>query len=60
MMQCTHYLDQIMDSIMALFRVDFSGRGELSERQQKACISSLVFFTACTDNPLAPQLGQVC
>ncbi|KAF8271875.1 Rad51-domain-containing protein, partial [Lactarius quietus] len=26
----------IIDSIMALFRVDFSGRGELSERQQKA------------------------
>ncbi|KAG2352763.1 Rad51-domain-containing protein [Suillus spraguei] len=27
--------NQIVDSIMALFRVDFSGRGELSERQQK-------------------------
>ncbi|KAF8735213.1 hypothetical protein AX14_002478 [Amanita brunnescens Koide BX004] len=26
----------IVDSIMALFRVDYSGRGELSERQQKA------------------------
>jgi len=26
---------KIVDSIMALFRVDFSGRGELSERQQK-------------------------
>jgi len=25
----------VVDSIMALFRVDFSGRGELSERQQK-------------------------
>ncbi|OXA65172.1 meiotic recombination protein DMC1/LIM15 homolog [Folsomia candida] len=25
----------IVDSVMALFRVDFSGRGELSERQQK-------------------------
>ena len=25
----------IVDSIMALFRVDFSGRGELSIRQQK-------------------------
>ncbi len=24
----------VVDSIMALFRVDFSGRGELSERQQ--------------------------
>ena len=26
---------QIVDSIMALFRVDFSGRGELADRQQK-------------------------
>jgi meiotic recombination protein DMC1 len=26
---------KIVDSIMALFRVDYSGRGELSERQQK-------------------------
>ena len=25
----------IVDSIIALFRVEFSGRGELSERQQK-------------------------
>lgn len=25
----------IVDSVMALFRVDFSGRGELAERQQK-------------------------
>lgn len=25
----------IVDSIMALFRVDYSGRGELSDRQQK-------------------------
>ncbi|BBN19794.1 hypothetical protein Mp_8g13710 [Marchantia polymorpha subsp. ruderalis] len=28
-------LDNIVDSIIALFRVDFSGRGELAERQQK-------------------------
>ena len=28
-------LVQIVDSIMALFRVDFSGRGELADRQQK-------------------------
>lgn len=28
-------VSQIIDSIMALFRVDFSGRGELAERQQK-------------------------
>ncbi|KAK7205137.1 Rad51-domain-containing protein [Myxozyma melibiosi] len=27
--------DQIVDSIMAQFRVDYSGRGELNERQQK-------------------------
>lgn len=25
----------IIDSIMALFRVDYTGRGELNERQQK-------------------------
>lgn len=25
----------IMDSVMALFRVDYSGRGELAERQQR-------------------------
>ena len=31
---CSRLL-KIIDSIMALFRVDFSGRGELSERQQK-------------------------
>lgn len=30
---------QIVDSIMALFRTDFSGRGELSERQQKVGFS---------------------
>lgn len=29
------YPIQIVDSIMALFRVDFSGRGELADRQQK-------------------------
>jgi len=28
---------QIVDSIMACFRTDYSGRGELSERQQKVC-----------------------
>lgn len=32
---------QIVDSIMALFRTDFSGRGELSERQQKVRVLSL-------------------
>ena len=30
-----HYSLIIVDSIMALFRVDFPGRGQLSERQQK-------------------------
>lgn len=29
------YILKIVDSIMALFRVDFSGRGELADRQQK-------------------------
>ena len=29
------YFCQIIDSIMALFRVDFCGRGELADRQQK-------------------------
>ncbi|URE23950.1 auxin-induced protein [Musa troglodytarum] len=28
-------LDNIVDSVIALFRVDFCGRGELAERQQK-------------------------
>ena len=31
----------IVDSIMALFRVDYSGRGELSERQQHLAQVSL-------------------
>lgn len=31
---------KIVDSIMALFRVDFSGRGELSERQQRVRLIS--------------------
>ena len=29
------FILQVVDSIMALFRVDFSGRGELADRQQK-------------------------
>ena len=33
--QILHLHHQIVDSIMALFRVDFSGRGELADRQQK-------------------------
>ena len=35
----------IVDSIMALFRVDYSGRGELSERQQKVSLFVLKFHT---------------
>lgn len=34
----------IVDSIMALFRVDYSGRGELSERQQKVSNSINIHF----------------
>ncbi len=30
-----HFKLLIVDSVTALFRVDFSGRGELAERQQK-------------------------
>ena len=39
----------IIDSIIALFRVEFSGRGELSERQQKLGqhLSVCVIFTPC-------------
>ena len=32
---CGQFKLLVVDSIMALFRVDYSGRGELSERQQK-------------------------
>lgn len=32
---------KIIDSIMALFRVDFAGRGELSERQQKVILNCI-------------------
>lgn len=34
-LQMLSWCIQILDSIMALFRVDFSGRGELADRQQK-------------------------
>ncbi|XP_049932013.1 meiotic recombination protein DMC1 homolog isoform X2 [Nymphaea colorata] len=34
-MDATAVLDNIVDSVIALFRVDFTGRGELAERQQK-------------------------
>jgi hypothetical protein len=36
-LNCAHMVllswKQIVDSVIALFRVDFSGRGELAERQ---------------------------
>ncbi|CAG2165081.1 unnamed protein product [Oppiella nova] len=32
---CGQFKLLVVDSVMALFRVDYSGRGELSERQQK-------------------------
>ena len=32
---CRAVLLQVVDSVMALFRVDFSGRGELADRQQR-------------------------
>ena len=47
---------KIVDSIMALFRTDFSGRGELGERQQKVRHSILITqlhwtngWVACTN-----------
>ena len=51
---------QIVDSIMALFRADYSGRGELSERQQKARMHVAIFWcetnfrrfiSACASKP---------
>lgn len=49
---------QIVDSIMALFRADYSGRGELSERQQKVCQydSSITRFIILTST--STQLAQ--
>ena len=38
----------IVDSIMALFRVDFSGRGELAERQQQLAQVNHVDFHSPT------------
>ena len=49
---------QIVDSIMALFRADYSGRGELSERQQKARMLK-AFFWCETDFRGLYQLAQV-
>ncbi|THH19036.1 hypothetical protein EW146_g2047 [Bondarzewia mesenterica] len=39
----------IVDSIMALFRVDFSGRGELSERQQKLAQADRLVLQSTAD-----------
>jgi Rad51 len=47
---------KIVDSIMALFRVDFSGRGELSERQQKVMYTMFSFRITYL---LPSQLAQV-
>ena len=43
---------------MALFRVDFSGRGELSERQQKVKELRL-FYSLCSLFTSTLQLAQV-
>ncbi len=48
---------KIVDSIMALFRVDFSGRGELSERQQKVIYRR--FFLGALYSLTSSQLAQV-
>ncbi|KAH9057979.1 Rad51-domain-containing protein [Lactarius deliciosus] len=50
----------IVDSIMALFRVDFSGRGELSERQQKVMARSPNFVWPVTlfTNTLVARPGR--
>jgi len=46
---CELTIVKIIDSIMALFRVDYSGRGELSERQQK--VSYLKYELRLGDRP---------
>lgn len=61
---------QIVDSIMALFRADYSGRGELSERQQKVCqcndsITRLYytdqhFYSACSGSSCHAMLTVIC
>jgi hypothetical protein len=55
---------KIVDSIMALFRTDFSGRGELSERQQKVsviiCVRNLPQeSTVLTVSELAQMLSRL-
>ena len=44
-----HFALLVVDSVTALYRVDFSGRGELAERQQKLgrFMSKLVCFLFC-------------
>jgi hypothetical protein len=42
---------------MALFRVDFSGRGELSERQQKVTYLRIFSRRAVLTSPLAACSG---
>lgn len=38
---------------MALFRTDYSGRGELSERQQKVCQNRFIDPWSSAEDPLA-------
>ena len=50
----------VVDSLMAPFRVDYQGRGELSERQQKARAAHwliTVTHMSSTARRVAPQLG---
>jgi len=56
---CSSSSRQIVDSIMALFRVDFSGRGELSERQQKVSRCSSPCEISSPHNPVVQKLAQV-
>uniref|UniRef100_A0A2K5MPW1 DNA meiotic recombinase 1 n=1 Tax=Cercocebus atys TaxID=9531 RepID=A0A2K5MPW1_CERAT len=51
----------IIDSIMALFRVDFSGRGELAERQQKLAqmLSRLQKISEFQADPKKPIGGHI-
>lgn len=54
----------IVDSIMANFRADFTGRGELAERQQKLNVMLRRLKQVCTHfvgaaaNSTAPGAGQ--
>lgn len=49
---------QIVDSIMALFRADYSGRGELSERQQKVRQYNASILRAILLTSISTQLAQ--